>query len=77
MSVTESTKINPDKLAVLASLQDLEASDETWIEIRQLIAEFFAQRATERANQVADEQGWTEEDFRRLARTHQRTPYRS
>ncbi|GAB5519995.1 MAG: hypothetical protein RhofKO_22460 [Rhodothermales bacterium] len=71
------SNISLDKIEVLASLQDLDASEETWAEIRQLLADFFAQRAADRAAAIADEQGWTEEDFHRLARTHVRTPYRS
>lgn len=77
IAVQESGKMSKDKIELLATLQELEASDETWAEIRRMIADFFAARATAQANKVAEEQGWTDEDFHRMARTHLRTPYRS
>ena len=76
MPSPEPGKVSRDKIELLATLQDLEASDETWGAIRRLIADFFAERATARANEVAEREGWTDEDFHRLAHTHLRTPYR-
>ena len=77
MAVQEPGKVSKDKVELLAALQDLEAPDETWAEIRRMIADFFAERATAQANKVAEEKGWTDEDFHRMAHTHMRTPYRS
>ena len=76
MPDTEPGKVSRDKIELLATLQELEASDETWAEIRRVVADFFAERATARANEVVKEKGWTDEDFHRLAHTHLRTPYR-
>lgn len=77
MSDPEVGKVSEDKIQVLAALQDLEASEETWAELRRVIAEFFAERATAQANKVAAEKGWTDEDFHRMARTHTRTTDRT
>lgn len=67
MPVQEPGKVSKDKVELLATLQDLDASDETWAEIRRMIADFFAERATAQANKVANEKGWTDEDFHRMA----------
>lgn len=76
MAVQEPGKVSKEKVALLSTLQNLDASDETWVEIRRMIADFFAERATAEANKVAEEKGWTDEDFHRMAHTHMRTPYR-
>ncbi len=75
MTVQESGKVSKDMLECLTMLQNLNASDQTWAELRLLIADFFAERATERANKVAEEKGWTDEDFHRMAHSHMRTSY--
>lgn len=62
---------------LLAMLQDLQAPDETWAELRRRVSDFFAEQAIARANKVVDEKGWTDEDFHRMAHMHMRTPYRS
>ena len=75
MAVQEIGKASKTQVELLAWLQNLEATEETWTEISRLIANFFAERATEKANKVAEEKGWTDEDFHRMANTHMRTPY--
>jgi len=37
------------------------------------VGNFFAERASAKADKVADEKGWNDEDFHRLAREHMRT----
>ena len=58
----------------LAGLESLEASGETWQEIRRQIVRVLADHASDLADQVAEEKGWTDEDFERMARAHLRTP---
>jgi hypothetical protein len=77
MADSEPKNVSRDKIQVLAALQDLEASEETWAELRRVIADFFAERATAQANTVAADKGWTDEDFHRMARTHMRTSKRT
>lgn len=76
MDVEPSKKVSRAKIEVLARLQRLEASDETWEEIRRQVFRVLADHLTTLADQVAEEKGWTDEDFERMARTHMRTPYR-
>ncbi len=63
-------------MELLATLQDLEAPEEMWAEICRMIAVFFAERATDMANKVAKEKGWTDENFHRMTHTRMRTRYR-
>lgn len=78
MSVREPTKLTKPQLDLLALFERTDLPDEDWIEIRRMITHFFAKRATEAADAVATERGWTAEDFERMARDHERyTPSES
>ena len=45
--------------------------------IKDLIANYFAEKAMDLADQVWEEKGWSEDDSHRLANTRMRTPYNS
>jgi hypothetical protein len=49
--------------------------DSNWVEIKKLIAAFFAKKAVEEANRVWDEQHWNDQKIDTLLSTHLRTPY--
>ena len=66
-------RISKAKIEVLAGLESLEASGETWQEIRRQIVRVLADHASDLADQVAEEKGWTDEEFERMARAHPRT----
>ena len=53
-----------------------EMSAEDMKAIKRMIARYFAQKATESADRVWEEKGWTQADEARLLSIHQRTPYR-
>ena len=57
----------------LLALFDRDMPEEDWLEIRRLIARYFADKATQAADEVAEEKGWTEEDFERMLNGHYRT----
>ncbi|MCB0097904.1 MAG: hypothetical protein KDE46_19360 [Caldilineaceae bacterium] len=44
-------------------------NEEELLQLRKLLAEFFAQRAIDAANHAWDERGWTNEDVDRLLNT--------
>ena len=56
----------------LLALFDRGVPDEEWMEIRRLLARYFADKATQAADHVAEEKGWTEEDFERMLHGHYR-----
>lgn len=47
--------------------------DSELIEVRKLLASFFAKRAVEQANNVWDQKGWTDADVDRMLTTKMRT----
>jgi hypothetical protein len=49
--------------------------DNNWVEIKKLIAAYFAKKAVEEANRVWDEQNWGDQKIDMLLNTHLRTPY--
>ncbi len=57
----------------LLSLFEQEVPEEDWIELRRLIARYFAEKATRQADAVAEEQGWTYDDFKRMLHGNFRT----
>lgn len=59
----------------LLKLFSRDVSEKDLLEIKELLVQFFAQKATQRANQVWDENKWTDEDAQRLLHLHERTPY--
>lgn len=46
------------------------------LEIKDLLAQYFAKKATDAANKVWDKKGWTDKDAERIVNTHMRTPYK-
>jgi hypothetical protein len=49
--------------------------DNNWVEIKKLIAAYFAKKAIEEATRVWDEQNWDDQKIDDLLNTHLRTPY--
>jgi len=57
----------------LLSLYSRNVSDEELLQIRDMLAQFFAERTTKRANEVWKEKGL---DAKEVLKKHRRTPYR-
>ena len=51
-------------------------SEQDLLEIKKMLAQYFAQRAIDAADTVWDEHGWTDDDTHTLMSEHLRTPYR-
>ncbi len=49
-------------------------SESDLIELKQVLAQFFAQRAIKEADRVWDEKGWTAGDMERMLQQKMRTP---
>lgn len=72
MDLREPTKLDKHQLDLLALFERTDLLEEDWTALRRPITRVFAERASDRADAVADEKGWTEEDFERMARRHLR-----
>lgn len=73
--IDQAGQVSEEQLALLATLQNVPLPPELCSRIRAIIARYHAERATQEANRVADEKGWTDEDWDRMLHTHRRTPY--
>jgi len=51
-------------------------SEKDLLKIKDLLVQYFAKKATDAANKVWDEKGWTDKDAERMLNTHMRTPYK-
>ena len=47
-------------------------SDEDLLELKDILANFFAEKLVKRANKVWDEEGWTDEDVDQILNTKMR-----
>lgn len=61
----------------LLNLYAQDVSDQDLENIKNLIAQYFAEKAMDLADKAWEEKGWTEKDSKRLANTRMRTPYDS
>lgn len=59
----------------LLKLYSTDISDEDLLQIKQMIAHYFAQKAIAAADKVWDDNEWTNEDAMRMVNAHFRTPY--
>ena len=50
-------------------------SDVQLLEIKQILANYFAQKATEEMDKIWDEKGWTNETMEGFLKEKMRTPY--
>ncbi len=54
-----------------------EVPEQDLLEIRQLLAQYFAEKAMDLADEAWEAQGYTKEDEDRFLEGHERTPYKS
>jgi len=66
--------LNNHQLEIL-KLFTRELDDKDLIEIKRLIVNYLAEKITKIADEVWEEKKWTNDDMKRLLKTHKRTPY--
>jgi hypothetical protein len=59
----------------LLKLFSREMEEEDLLAIKRLLVRYLAEKATRLADKKWEEKGWTNEDMKRFANTHMRTPY--
>jgi len=75
MTMDNSGKLTNLQIEIL-KLYNFKLPDEQLIEIKQLLANYFANKATEKMEEVWENQNWTEETINKLREEHLRTPYK-
>ena len=63
--------LTPEQREILA-LFDRDLPPAAWAEIRDLLADYFARRTTEAADEAWDRNAWSDEDAERLLHGHDR-----
>ena len=67
-------KLTPAQLRLLDLFQHSpNVPEEVWEKVRASVARYLTDQLAEDAQQFTDEQGWTDEDFQRMARTRMRS----
>jgi hypothetical protein len=69
------TRLTAPQLELLRMFSH-KVDDNNWVEIKELIAAYFAKKAIEEADRIWDEQNWDDQKVDTLLNTHLRTPYR-
>jgi hypothetical protein len=67
-------QFSPAQLEIL-KVMSRPISDDDLKAIKKLILRYFADKLSDRADEIWEKNGWTEEDEQRLLSTHSRTPY--
>ena len=70
--IPPNTVFSNAQLVLLNAFADDLSEDELW-ELRKAITKFLGARATETANAIWDEKGWTEADVERMLNTKMRS----
>ena len=70
--VAESKKLSNLQIELL-KLFTFDLSDVQLVEIKTLLANYFAQKATDRMDELWEENGWTEETMKQWGNEHLRT----
>lgn len=60
----------------LLKLFSRDVPDESWKEIRHLIGNYFANKATQEMDKFLEEQGWGQDKLDEWSKEHMRTPYK-
>ena len=69
------TPLNTTQLEILKLFsRDLPETD--LLALKRVLVRFLAERATQMADAIYEQKGWTEKDMTELAHTHLRTPYK-
>ena len=53
-----------------------EVPEEDWIEIKNLISKYFAEKASDEMDKLFEQNGWGEEKIEEWGKEHMRTPYK-
>lgn len=73
-SSSQINNLNQQQLEILKLFsRELEPKD--LIEIKRLIVRYLADKVTKAADEIWNENNWTDDDMERLLKTHKRTPY--
>ena len=69
------TTLNKTQLEILQMFKS-DLSEDELLELKRVFVRFLAEKAKKMGNEIWEEKGWTNEDMKRMAREHDRLPYK-
>ena len=60
----------------LLKLFSREVPEENWIEIKTLLSNYFAEKASDEMDKLFEQNGWGEKKIEEWSKEHMRTPYK-
>ncbi|MBS1642312.1 MAG: hypothetical protein JST94_12605 [Bacteroidetes bacterium] len=72
--ITPTGKFTKAQLDLL-KLFSKDMPDETWVELRHVISQHFANKATAEIDKIFEENNWGQEKIEEWSKEHMRTPY--
>lgn len=73
-ALPQNFRLNNHQLEIL-KLFTRELDDNDLVEIKRMIVRYLANKITKKADEIWEENNWTNEDMERMLKTHKRTPY--
>lgn len=73
-TINLNSPLNNHQLEIL-KLFSRELDDKDLLEIKRLIVQYLADKVTHMTDEIWEEKGWTNEDMKRILKSHKRTPY--
>lgn len=67
--------LSPQQLEILSIFNNKNLSENDWLQLKEMIAGFFAQKSIHLANDAWEKLGWSDKSVDELLQQHIRTPY--
>lgn len=74
-SLEQSSKLSNLQLELL-KIFSRNISDEQLLEVKEILSRYFADKASDEFEKLAEERGWTAETYKQWANEHNRTTYK-
>ena len=71
----EAKKVSKRQQEILAFFQSRKFTEKELKDIKNILSDYYADKAQKGLDDFVESQGWTQEDLDRMAKAHIRTPY--
>jgi len=71
----EAKKVSKRQQEILAFFQSRKFTEKELMDIKNILSDYYADKAQKGLDDFVENKGWTQEDLDRMANAHIRTPY--
>ena len=71
----EAKKVSKRQQEILAFFQSRKVTEKELMDIKNILSNYYADKAQKGLDDFVENKGWTQEDLDRMANAHIRTPY--